>query len=331
MERGELLSVDAREFLESNRDAISFPRAATTSADAAQDFISRERDRLAGNGGHGGGSCTTKDVELDGGVGIRLYRPIDPTGVLPTLMYFHGGGWVSGSIQQHDRTCEILASVGELVVCSVDYRLAPENPYPAALDDCHEALRWVRRHIAEYAGGDPNRIGLSGSSSGGGLAAALALRVRDSGEIPLVGQFLIYPALDSAMAGDSHRPDVNGEGFFVDHWQMKWYWDQYVAGDQSLLEDPYVSPARAASLAGLPDTVIVTAEYDLLRDDGAAYHRRLLSAGVRSRRIHYPGQIHGFMGLFDAVSEALPAVAGLARMTRAVMSLEQADIWWDQS
>jgi len=330
MERGDLLSGEARDFLESNRDAISFPRAAATSPVDAAAYIARERSRLSESGGRDVARCATKDVELDRQVLMRLYRPIGSSEVLPTVMYFHGGGWVSGSVQQHDRTCELLVSVGNLVVCSLDYRLAPENPYPAALDDCREAVRWVRNHVEEQMGGAQDRVALCGSSSGGGLAAALALRLRDADEQPFVAQFLIYPALDSVGESRSQLPEVNGEGYFVDRWQMDWYWDQYVAGDVALLQSPYVSPIRATSLAGLPDTVIVTAEYDLLRDDGAEYHRRLLSHGVRSRLIHYPGQVHGFMGLFDAVSEAVPAVEGLARLAGRVMSLEGGEVWWDK-
>lgn len=278
----------------------------------AERFLQSERSRLGTVLGADAlddvaRAVRTTDHGLGDGVRVRVYRPDGGDEVKPVVLYLHGGGWVSGSIEQHDSTCRILACAADAVVVNVDYRLAPEHPYPAALDDCDTALAWVR------AGGpdapiDVSRIAVCGSSSGGNLAAALALRAAHRGE-PVALQVLIYPALDARMAGDSY--DVNGRGLFVSAGQMAWYWAAYRGSAD--LDDQEFSPLAASDLSAAPPAIVVTAEFDVLRDDGVRYATRLAADGVAVRRIHYPGLIHGFLMLLGIVAEASPAVQGLGR------------------
>jgi acetyl esterase len=249
----------------------------------------------------------------DGDVPVRVYVPLgDPAGPdgpeepRPVLVYLHGGGWTIGSIETHDNTCRSLANGSGAVVVSVDYRLAPEHPYPAALDDCEAALRWVVDNSGEL-GIDAGRLALGGDSAGGNLAAVITQRLRDSGP-PIRFQLLVYPAVDATLA---HRSiDENAEGYFLTKAAMLWFGHNYLAGAGTDPTDPRVSPLLAApeALAGLPPALVITAEYDPLRDEGEAYAAALRAAGVAATATRYDGVIHGFFQLPDAIPEGKSAI-----------------------
>ena len=242
-----------------------------------------------------------------GDLGVRIYSPGSSTPV-PALVYFHGGGWVMGSIDAVDVPLRALTNRAGCLVCSVDYRLAPEHRFPAALDDARAAFGWVVRHAASM-GADASRVAVGGDSAGGNLAAAIALAERDGG--PRVSaQVLIYPVLDH----DFDRPSyiANAEGFGMTRDSMKWYWDHYVP-DTSRRSDPLASPLRAADLTGLPPALIVTAEHDVLRDEGEDYAARLRDAGVNVTLSRYDGMMHGFWrtaGAIDSDQAVIEEIAG---------------------
>jgi len=221
---------------------------------------------------------------------VRIYRPPVTTPV-PLVAYFHGGGWVIGDIDTHDGTCRILSRRTGAVVVSVDYRLAPENRFPAAVDDCDAATSWMAAHATEL-GADPARLGVAGDSAGGNLAAAVTLRARTRGRPTIAAQALVYPAVDFTEV----RPSLlsNGEGYLLTADAVRWFSAQYL-GDHDPA-DPLASPLLADH-AGLPPAVVATAEFDPLRDEGRAYAEALSEAGVGVRLLDFPGLVHGFMGL----------------------------------
>ena len=250
-----------------------------------------------------------------GEIPVRVYRP-ESGATLPALVYFHGGGWVIGSVETHDGSCRDLANRIGCVVVSVDYRLAPEHPYPAAAEDCYAATKWVSENAAAL-GVDPGRIGIGGDSAGGNLTAAVALMARDRGAPALRHQLLVYPVTDADFSRASYRE--NAEGYLLTTKAMEWFWGHYVP-DPAQRQDAYAAPLRAADLSGLPPAFVLTAEYDPLRDEGEALARRLEQAGVKTRLTRYDGAIHGFfaMGMLaevarravdDAVLEVREALA----------------------
>jgi acetyl esterase len=246
----------------------------------------------------------TEDRSVPGPAGeipVRIYRP-DSEAPLPFVVYFHGGGWVIGDISTHDTTCQRLAAGVPAVVVSVDYRLAPEHHFPAAVDDCDAATGWVSAHAAEF-GGDPARLAVAGDSAGGTLAAVVARHARDAGGPPIAFQLLVYPATDMTRALPSHSE--NGKGYLLDSDTMTWFLDHYLADADR--RHPDASPLFADDLSGLPPALVVTAEFDPLRDEGEAYAERLRQAGVTVTMSRYDGMIHAFYGLdpvFDAAKRA---------------------------
>jgi acetyl esterase len=232
-----------------------------------------------------------------GDIPVRVYDP-DPEETSPVVAYFHGGGFVFMNLETHDRVCRRLANATNAVVVSVDYRLAPEHRFPAALDDCMAVTHWLTHHAAELAG-DPARIAVAGDSAGGNLAAATALAARNGGP-GLAGQVLIYPVIDAACRTKSF--EENAEGYLLTASTMRWFWDEYLGpdGDPS---DPYASVLHTAELGNAPPALVITAEYDVLRDEGEAYGHRLRDAGVEVSSIRYPGMIHGFLTM-DALTPA---------------------------
>lgn len=238
-----------------------------------------------------------------GDVPIRIYTPAG-AGPHPALVYFHGGGWVLCNLETHDGTCRSLCNQAGCVVVSVDYRLAPENKFPAGLEDCHAATKWVADHAAEL-GVDPNRIAIGGDSAGGNLTACVALVARDRGGPRFVHQLLIYPVIDAKFDTPSYRE--NAEGYFLTRGAMQWFWNHYLRSEADAA-NPYAAPVRAKDLAGLPPATVLTAEFDPLRDEGEAYGKKLREAGVATRIERYDGLIHGFFGMGAVVAKARAAV-----------------------
>jgi acetyl esterase len=238
-----------------------------------------------------------------GAIPLRIYVP-DGTPPMPGLVYFHGGGWVTGDLDTHDVLCRALANGAGCVVVAVHYRLAPEHKFPAAIDDAVAATRWVVEHAAEI-GVDPNRIAVGGDSAGGNLAAATALVVRHEGGPQLVYQLLIYPVIDYNFDTSSYLE--NAEGYRLTRAGMQYYWAHYLR-DPSHATDDRAAPLRSDSHADLPAALVITAEYDPLRDEGRAYADRLRDAGVPVIYREYPGMIHGFVsqaGVLDAGRRAI--------------------------
>ncbi|HEY2202997.1 MAG TPA: alpha/beta hydrolase [Pseudonocardia sp.] len=224
-----------------------------------------------------------------GDLPVRIYTPAGSR-PLPVLVYFHGGGWVLGGPGVVDGPCTLLANRAHAVVVSVDYRLAPEHPFPAAVEDAWAAVRWVADNAA-LLGADPERIAVGGDSAGATLATAVAHLARDAAAPALRCQVLLYPVTDAAERSASYRE--NGEGFFLTADLMGWFLDQYLPEGVDRT-DPRVSPLRAADHTGLAPALVVTAEYDPLRDEGEAYGARLAAAGTTVTATRYAGQIHGF-------------------------------------
>jgi acetyl esterase len=240
-----------------------------------------------------------------GGVPARLYRPAD--GATPLVVYLHGGGWTIGSVDSHDRASRRLAREAQCAVLSLDYRLAPEHPWPASVDDTVAALRWVASAPEElYGGASPAAVAVAGDSAGGTLAALACLRLRDDdpSAMPDV-QALLYANTDLTGAQPSMREKATGWG--LDASMVRFFNAQWVP-DESRWSDPGVSPLHAPDLSGLPRALVVTAEHDVLRDEGEAYARRLTDAGVEVTARCEPGLVHNFM-LLDEVSPACAAAA----------------------
>ena len=260
---------------------------------------------------------TVEDRVTPGSVPLRLYRPLDSgPGPLPVLVFFHGGGWVLGDLETVDNLCRRLANASGCSVVSVDYRLSPEAKFPEALDDCSEAVGFVVRE-AESFGVDPGRVAVGGDSAGGNLAASVALRSLEPGSPKLAFQLLIYPIIDFSFDTPSYSENSDGYGLGRD--VMAWYWDQYLAEASDGLS-PLASPLRADDLSGLPPALVITAGYDVLRDEGRAYARRLEEAGVEVELEHYPGMIHGFLQMADTFDQGKLAIEHAGRSLRAALT-----------
>ncbi|MFC9328940.1 alpha/beta hydrolase [Kitasatospora sp. NPDC057015] len=242
---------------------------------------------------------------------VRIYRP-SAERPLPALLYYFGGGWTLGSIDTADVLCRDLAAEAGCLVVTVGYRLAPEHPFPAAVHDCLAALRWVADHAGEL-GVDRAGIAVGGDSAGGNLAAAVTLLARADGDLPLAGQLLVYPNTDQ-LADDASMRD-NADPWLFNHHSVAWYGRHYLTTPQDA-ENPLASPLRAADLGGLPPALVVTAEYDPLRDQGEAYAARLAAAGVPVELTRYPGMAHGFFAMAGAVDAARTANLQAARFLR---------------
>ena len=243
-----------------------------------------------------------------GEIPIRIYTPVG-TAPFPVLVYFHGGGWVIGNLDTHDGICRSLANRVGCLVVSVDYRLAPEHPFPAAPEDCYAATRWLAEHAGSL-GGDKGRIAVGGDSAGGNLAAVGALMARDRGGPKLAFQLLVYPVTDADFETRSYRE--NAEGYFLTRADMVWFWNHY-APRQEDRRNPYAAPLRAASLRGLPPALVITAEFDPLCDDGNAYAARLREDGVPVRLSQQDGLIHGFFQMGAVIDRGRASVDEAAR------------------
>ncbi|MFD0541145.1 alpha/beta hydrolase [Actinomadura luteofluorescens] len=237
--------------------------------------------------------AVVEDRVVSGGVPVRVYRPRETPA--PVLVYFHGGGFVTGGLENEHERCLKFAGEDGIAVVSVDYRLAPEHPFPAGFEDCYAATLWAHEHAGEF-GGDPERVAVGGGSAGGALAAAVALRARDEGGPPLVFQMLLYPVLDDRMATPSMRtftePPLFNSG------DVRHMWRHYLGGRADV--PAYAAPARAGDLSGLPRAYVLVPEHDPLRDEGLAYAHRLIVSGVPTELHHVPGACHGFDGIISA-------------------------------
>jgi acetyl esterase len=248
-------------------------------------------------------------------IAVRRYRPLGsaPVDQLPLLVWFHGGGWTIGSVEGSDGTCRSLANRSGAAVVSVEYRLAPEHTFPAAVDDCWAATTWIAEHGAEW-GLDPSRLAVGGDSAGGNLATIVASMARDAGGPPIALQVLVYPATDLRM----NQPSIkeNGQDYLLTEDDMHWFLDHYGVGRVVDATDWRISPALADTLERLPPAYVVTAEYDPLRDDGQDYVEALRRAGVDAALAHYDGMIHGFFGMLGQIDDAETAHDDVAAALR---------------
>ena len=249
---------------------------------------------------------------------VRVYRP-RADGPLPVLVFFHGGGFVICNVDTHDRQCRALANASGCAVISVDYRLAPEHPFPAAPDDAYAATRYVAEHPGEF-GIDPERIAVGGDSAGGNLAAVVALMSRERGGPSLKFQLLIYPAVDWEDQSPSML-EYSRDHFLTDT-LMNWFRDQYLASAEDG-RHPHASPLKAQDFSGLPPALVITAECDPLRDQGEAYARRLQRAGVHVELKRYDGMIHLFFNLGGVVDAGRTAIADAANALRLALRATQ--------
>jgi len=254
--------------------------------------------------------ASSRDLQATGPQGtipLRLIRPAgsDESDVLPVLVYYHGGGWVIGDLDTHDTLCRQLANAAGCAVVAVDYRMGPEHRYPAAVIDAVAATHWVRAHAAELRV-DASRLAVGGDSAGGNLAAVVALSARESGDLPIVFQLLIYPATDQHRAFPSHAS--NGKGYMLETETMDYFSGHYIA-DKAQYNDWRASPLLHADLSKLPPALVLTAGFDPLRDEGAAYAEKLTAAGSRASYVCFERQIHGFITMGKVIDEANTAVA----------------------
>lgn len=241
-----------------------------------------------------------------GAVPVRLYRPAGSTRdqVLPGLVFYHGGGWLLGGLDSHEGVCRALANRAGCAVVSVDYRMAPEHKFPAAVDDSVAATRFVAEHASDF-GIDASRIAVGGDSAGGNLAAVMALMARDGDLPPVVFQLLIYPATDMTMSSVSAQ--TVKENVTLTCTTMKWFIDHYMRNDADRI-DWRASPLRAASLAGTAPALVITASADPLHDEGAAYAARLEREGVRVAHVNFSDQIHGFVSMGKIIRTSATAL-----------------------
>lgn len=274
-----------------------------------------------------GGILSEKASGPNGDVPVRIYTPVTTTSMIdssaqlrrgrPVVMFFHGGGWVIGSIDSHDALCRQLCNNSQCLVLSVEYRLAPEHKFPAGLEDCYAATQWAAREAHEF-GGDAQALFVSGDSAGANLATAVCLMSRDRRGPQISGQVLAYPITDRNFETESYRQ--NGDGYFLTRGQMEWFWENYLADDADAA-NPYAAPLLAEDLSGLPDAFVLTAEYDPLRDEGLAYANRLQAAGVAVDRVHCEGMIHGFLRRTDTFDRANVAVSEIGLWLRSKTGL----------
>jgi acetyl esterase len=257
------------------------------------------------------------DMEIPGPAGdirMRVYTP-SVNGPFGCLVFFHGGGWVIGSIETHDVVCREFSAGAGVVTVSVDYRLAPEHRFPSAADDCYAATKWISDN-ARSINVDSNRIAVGGDSAGGNLAAVVAQMARDRGGPKIAFQLLIYPATNCADETPSQR-EFAKDGYILSRADMEWFYGHYLAAADKL--NPYACPAVAKNLAGLPPAYVMTAAIDPLRDEGEAYGAKLCEAGVKVKVKRYEGVCHGFVSMASMVDVGKQAIADCCAELRATI------------
>jgi acetyl esterase len=288
------------------------PHLSTLSIEQAR---AADRAAIAAGTGETEQVGVVKDVTLPGPSGselrARLYRPGRGED-LPILVYYFGGGWSLGTLDTGDGVCRMLTNAAECVTISVEYRLAPEHRFPAAVEDCYAGAAWAVAH-ADDLGADATRLAVAGDSSGGNLAAAVALLARERGGPAITHQLLVYPNTDYQADTPSMR-EANDEYFFNPA-SVRWYWGMYLATQEDGA-NPLASPLRAEDLSGLPAATVITAEYDPLRDEAEAYATRLRMAGVPAEVVRYDGMMHGFFTMTGVLETARVAVLTAADRLR---------------
>ncbi|MEZ5894039.1 MAG: alpha/beta hydrolase [Parvularculaceae bacterium] len=255
-----------------------------------------------------------EDRRIDGSAGpipVRIYWPESRADGLPILMFYHGGGFALGNLDSHDNLCRILCNDAHVIVVSVDYRRPPELPFPAAPDDCYAAFEWTAEHAAEL-GGDIARIAVAGDSAGGNLSAVVCLMAKEKSGPKVAYQVLCYPGVQMDPDYKTRsRADFGGGEYFLSHSDVRWLKDMYLQKQEDL-KNPHASPLLAKDLSGLPPALVITAGYDMLRDEGKEYADRLRAAGVDTEYLDFEGTIHGFISfnrVLDAGKEALDLIA----------------------
>ncbi len=254
-----------------------------------------------------------------GDVPVRVYTPAGEA-PFPVLVYAHGGGWVIGDLESHDSICRSLTNAAACVTVAVDYGLAPEHKFPEPVEEAYAATAYVASHASEF-GADASRLAIGGDSAGGNIAAAVALIARERGGPSIVSQSLIYPVTNLDFTTDSYRD--NASGYFLTASTMRWFWGHYLR-DASDGAHEYASPLRAADCSALPPTLVITAEYDPLRDEGEAYAARLRDAGVETVLHRYDGMTHGFVGLAALVPQGRVAIDEVAAFLRRTFAVQPA-------
>jgi acetyl esterase len=261
-----------------------------------------------------------RDILVPGPAGklpVRLYYP-STGGPLPLLVYFHGGGWVIGDLEVVDKPCRALANAAGCAVASVNYRLSPETKFPGAPEDCFAATRWLAEHGREL-GLDPQRLAVGGDSAGGNLAAVVSLMARDRGGPAIAYQLLIYPVTAPARNTPFASYQENAENYLLTRAAMDWFWDHYLSSAEEE-NNPYAAPLRASDLSRLPPAMVITAQYDPLRDEGLAYAKRLQEAGVPVKLSRYDDMIHGFFWTSGAVERGRELTAEMGQELRRVLA-----------
>jgi acetyl esterase len=245
-----------------------------------------------------------------GNIPVRVYTPAG-AGPFPVLVFFHGGGFVLCDLDSHDGACRSLTNEAGCVTVSIDYRLAPEHKFPAAVEDCYAAANWVSEHAKEIKG-DPKRIAVGGDSAGGNLSAVVSMLARDAGKPHIMFQLLVYPATDTARNTESHK---NFTDYFLTKDMIEYFYRHYLRGDADA-KDPRMSIGLAKDFRALPPAHIITAEFDPLRDEGEAYGEKLRAAGVPVTVTRYPGMIHGFFTMATMLDQGKKAVSDAAQVLK---------------
>jgi acetyl esterase/lipase len=295
-------------------DAAGRPPLHHQSVDQARAFHIQDAPALNGPAAP---VASVQDRVVPGPAGelpVRVYTP-EGEPPFPIVVFFHGGGWVVGTLDTYDPLCRALAAAVPAVVVSVDYRLAPEHRWPAAVEDAYAATLWASRNAAGL-GGAQHRLAVAGDSAGGNLAAVVALGARDRGGPKVAFQLLVYPVLDAAADTASYRE--HAEGFHLTAAGMRWYWDHYLGPADGAAPD--ASPLRAAFLGGLPPALVIGAEHDILRDEGEAYAARLRDARVAAAASRYPGVVHGFFRWRSVTPVADAALQEAATALRSALA-----------
>lgn len=308
--RSERLDPEVRVLLEA-ADAVNAPRIETMSVHEARRSRAEGFRKTSGVPVELGRVEELRIPRAGGEIAARVYAN-DAAGARAGLVYFHGGGWVIGDLDTHDALCRALALASDAVVIAVDYRLAPEHRFPAAVEDAHTAALWIAEHAAEL-GIDAHRLAVGGDSAGGGLATVVAMRCRDAGGPALAAQVLLYPVLDVSSFDTASYLDF-AEGYGLTRTAMQWFAAHYLGAQDG--KHPEASALLAENVSGLPPSLVVTAEFDPLRDEGRVYADRMRAAGVAVTAVQYPGMVHGFalmIGVLEAGRQLVREVGAYLR------------------